>query len=57
MRTSIVIGLMIGTIALPMIVIPLMGIGAVLWGFYVLFHDIVWPSLHHHHHADHRHTQ
>lgn len=52
MRTSIIIGLLIGSIAFPMIIIPLMGIGAIIWGFYVLFHDIVWPSLHHHRHTE-----
>lgn len=56
MRTSIIIGLMIGTIAFPMIVIPLMGIGAIIWGFYVLIHDIIMPSLHHNHHQ-HRHIE
>lgn len=55
MRTSIIIGLLIGTMAFPMIIIPLIGIGAVIWGFYVLFHDIIMPSLHQHH-PDHRHT-
>ncbi len=52
MKTSIIIGLLIGAMAFPMIIIPLMGFGIVVWGFYVLFHDIIWQSLHHQKHAE-----
>jgi len=48
MKISIIIGLMIGAMAFPMIFIPLTGIGIIVWGFYVLFHNIIMPNLHHH---------
>ncbi|MCF6352924.1 MAG: hypothetical protein L3J06_07925 [Cyclobacteriaceae bacterium] len=48
MKTSIIIGLLIGAMAFPMIIIPLMGFGIVIWGFYVLIHDIIFRSLHQH---------
>ena len=53
MKISILIGLLIGAMAFPMIIIPLTGVGMVVWGFYVLFHDIIGSRLHHHH----RHTE
>jgi hypothetical protein len=34
--TSIVIGIIIGTMLFPMILIPLMGIGVVIWALYLL---------------------
>ncbi len=52
MKTSIIIGLLIGAMAFPMIIIPLMGIGIVVWGFYVLFHDIIGANLHQHRHTE-----
>ena len=48
--TSIVIGIIIGTMLFPMILIPLMGIGVVLWAFYLLIHDVIMPYFHHHNH-------
>lgn len=44
--TSIVIGIFIGTMVLPMILIPLMGIGVVVWAIYLLIHDIIIPYIH-----------
>lgn len=44
--TSIVIGIFIGTMLLPMILIPLMGIGVVVWAIYLLIHDIIIPYIH-----------
>ncbi len=52
MKTSILIGILIGAIAFPMIIIPLMGVGVVIWGFYVFFHDILGSMLHHHEPTD-----
>ncbi len=52
MKTSIIIGLLIGAMAFPMIIIPLMGVGIVVWSFYILFHDIIWQGLHHRKHAE-----
>ncbi len=52
MKTSIIIGLLIGAMAFPMIIIPLMGFGIVVWGLYVFFHDIIWLNLHSHRHIE-----
>ena len=48
--TSIVIGIIIGTMLFPMILIPLMGIGVVVWAIYLLIHDVIMPYLHQHNH-------
>lgn len=59
MRTSIalsiLIGIVVGAMAFPMIMIPLMGIGLVIAAYYLLIHDVIWPSLHHPHHK-HEHS-
>jgi hypothetical protein len=44
--TSIVIGIIIGTMLFPMILIPLMGIGVVIWALYLLIHDVIMPYIH-----------
>ena len=44
--TSIVIGIIIGTMLFPMILIPLMGIGVVIWAIYLLIHDVIMPYIH-----------
>ena len=49
-KTSILIGILIGTMAFPMIIIPLMGIGVVVGAIYLLIHDVIMPSFKHHHH-------
>lgn len=49
MKVSILIGLLVGAMAFPFIILPLVGVGMVVWGFYVIFHDIVGSSLHHPH--------
>ena len=43
--TSIVIGIIIGTMLFPMILIPLMGIGVVIWAIYLLIHDVIMPYI------------
>jgi hypothetical protein len=48
--TSILIGILVGTMAFPMIMIPLMAIGVIVAVFYLLIHDFIMPALHHHHH-------
>ena len=48
--TSIVIGIIIGTMLFPMILIPLMGIGVIIWAIYLLVHDVIMPYLHEHKH-------
>ena len=48
--TSIVIGIIIGTMLFPMILIPLMGIGVVIWAIYLLIHDVIMPYFHEHKH-------
>ncbi|MCB0494524.1 MAG: hypothetical protein KDC79_00185 [Cyclobacteriaceae bacterium] len=53
MKISILLGLLVGAMAFPFIILPLTGVGMVVWGFYVLFHDIAGQHLLHHH----RHTQ
>lgn len=50
--TSIVIGIIIGTMLFPMILIPLMGIGVVIWAIYLLVHDVFMPYLHEHKHEN-----
>jgi len=44
--TSILIGILVGTMAFPMIMIPLMGIGVIVAVFYLLIHDVIMPALH-----------
>jgi hypothetical protein len=48
--TSIIIGIIIGTMLFPMILIPLMGIGVIIWAMYLLIHDVIMPYLHEHKH-------
>ena len=51
---SIVIGILVGTMAFPMIMIPLMGIGVIVAVFYLLIHDVIMPYLQHdNHNHDH----
>lgn len=52
MKVYILIGLLIGAMAFPMIIIPVTGFGMVIWGFYVLIHDIIGHNLHHHNHTE-----
>ena len=49
--TSIVIGIIIGTMLFPMILIPLMGIGVVIWAVYLFIHDVIIPRFKHHEHT------
>jgi len=46
---SILIGIVIGTMLFPMIMIPLMGIGVVVAALYLVVHDVIMPSFHHNH--------
>lgn len=48
--TSILIGIIVGSMAFPMIMIPLLGIGVIIAVFYLLIHDVIMPALHHHNH-------
>jgi hypothetical protein len=52
LTTSIVIGIIIGTMLFPMILIPLMGIGVVIWAIYLLIHDVIVPRFQHHNHEN-----
>jgi hypothetical protein len=52
LTTSIVIGIIIGTMLFPMILIPLMGIGVVIWAIYLLVHDVIVPRFQHHNHEN-----
>ncbi len=45
--TGLLIGLIIATMIFPMIMIPFMGIGIVIWGLYILLHDIIWNNIIH----------
>jgi len=45
---SILIGIGIGATLFPMIIIPVMGIGLLLWAVYLLVHDIIMPFIHQH---------
>ena len=53
LTTSIVIGIIIGTMLFPMILIPLMGIGVIIWAIYLLIHDVIMPRIQH---RNHEHT-
>jgi hypothetical protein len=44
---GLVIGMIVATMIFPMIMIPFMGIGIVIWGLYVLLHDIIWNNIIH----------
>ncbi len=46
---GLLIGMIIATMIFPMIMIPFMGIGIVIWGLYILVHDIVWNNMMHGH--------
>jgi len=48
--TSIVIGIVIGTMLFPMIIIPLMGISIVVWALCLLIHEIIKRISQHHNH-------
>ncbi|GEM_PF-7015952 len=50
---SVLIGMLVGAMAFPMIIIPVTGIGVVIAAYYLLFHDVIWPSLHSHNHKHH----
>ena len=47
-KTSVIIGLLIITMVFPMVMIPVMGIGVVIWGIYELFHVVTTPKIQHH---------
>jgi hypothetical protein len=40
---SVIIGIILGTMFFPMIMIPLVGIGVVVAAIYLFMHDVVLP--------------
>lgn len=52
--TSVVIGILLGVMLFPMIMIPLMGIAVVIGAIYLIVHDVIMPTFQHH---DSNHTQ
>jgi Na+-transporting methylmalonyl-CoA/oxaloacetate decarboxylase gamma subunit len=47
---SILIGILLGTMLFPMIMIPVMGIGVVIAALFLLVRDVVMPLFHSHNH-------
>jgi len=49
MKTSILIGILLGVMLFPMIMIPLMGAAVVIAAIYLVVHDLIMPLFTHHH--------
>lgn len=47
-KASILIGILLGVMLFPMIMIPLMGVGVVVAAIYLVAHELIMPLFHHH---------
>jgi len=49
-KTSVLIGILLGIMLFPMIMIPLMGGAVVIGAIYLVIHDLIMPVFRHHNH-------